>query len=103
MLCCGLHCCYHAHCLQVFYDKSSKQSEQTAQENQQLLAEKNELKEKVQKVVQESLTLQVILTGKKISLYLNYSVNIACLVLATHHRRNYLRSRSSLTSNKERC
>ena len=56
----------HAHCLQVFYDKSSKQSEQTAQENQRLLAENNELKEKVQEMVQESLTLQVILIGKNL-------------------------------------
>ena len=56
----------HAHCLQVFYDKSSKQSEQTAQENQQLLAENNVLKEKVQEMVQASLALQVILIGENL-------------------------------------
>ena len=51
----------HAHCLQVFYDKASKQSEQTAQENQRLLAKNSELKEKMQEMVQAFLTLQVIL------------------------------------------
>ena len=56
----------HAHCLQVFYDKSSKQSEQTAEENQRLLAKINELKEKVQKMAQASLALQVILFGENL-------------------------------------
>ena len=49
----------HAHCPQVFYDKSSKQSEQTAEENQRLLAKNNELKEKVQEMAQATLALQV--------------------------------------------
>ena len=49
----------NAHCLQVFYDKSSKQSEETAEENQRLLAKNNELKEKVQEMAQATLALQV--------------------------------------------
>ena len=49
----------HVHCPQVFYDKSSKQLEQTAEENQQLLAKNDELKEKVQEMEMASLALQV--------------------------------------------
>lgn len=45
----------------MFYDKSSKQSEQTAEENQQLLAVNSKLKEKVQEMTQDSQALQVSL------------------------------------------
>ena len=43
-----LRCSLH-NCLQVFFDKSNKQTEQTAEENKQLLASNNELKEQLSK------------------------------------------------------
>ena len=56
--------------VQVHYDRSSKQSEQTAEENQQLLASNDELKEKVQELDKASQALQVSLFIEWIALFI---------------------------------
>ena len=56
--------------VQVHYDRSSKQSEQTAEENQQLLASNDELKEKVQELDKASQALQVSLFKEWIALFI---------------------------------
>lgn len=46
-------------CMQVHYDSLSKQSEQTAEERQQLYACNNEIQEKIQEFHQASQAVQV--------------------------------------------
>ena len=63
----------------MHYDRSSKQSEQTAEENQQLLASNDELKEKVQELDKASQALQVSLFEEWIALF----ITVLCLALVT--------------------